>query len=368
MTEPSVDGRLVEALVRELERSTTRPWSVMEVCGGQTHAIAQFGLEDLLPRQVRLLHGPGCPVCVTAASDIDLAVALANTPQTLVCCFGDMMRVPGSTVSLLQARAHGARVQVVYSPLDALRIAAKDQDTQVVFFAVGFETTVPSTAFTLMAAAAKGLRNFTILCSHVQVPAALRLLLDDPECEIDGFLAAGHVCTVMGLEQYEPIARTYRVPIVATGFEPADILRGLLSCVRQLEQGTYEVSNEYGRLVASSGNLSARAAIDEVFEDVGRDWRGLGLIEHGGYALRSKYEAFDARIRFTHPQSLSLSSSECISGLVLRGKKRPDECPAFGRTCTREHPLGAPMVSSEGACAAYALYRSTHTSPDTVHD
>lgn len=354
------DAGRARALAGAIAGMVTRPWRIMEICGGQTHAILRFGLDQLLPRDVELVHGPGCPVCVTPLELIDRAIELAQTPGVVLASFGDMLRVPGSRMDLLSARARGARVAMVYSPLDALRMAEEKQDLQVVFFAVGFETTVPGVALAVREARRRGLRNFSILSAHVLVPPALRVILGSPVSRIQGVLAAGHVCTVEGYEDYEPLAREFGVPVVVTGFEPVDLLQGILMCVRQLEEGRTEVENQYARAVRREGNPAAKALVREMFEPVDRKWRGIGVIPHSGLALRAGWKEFDAERRFALPEAEVQESATCISGLVLQGAKKPFECPEFGRGCTPERPLGAPMVSSEGACAAYYRYSRTH--------
>ncbi len=342
---------------RAIHRITTRPWTLMEVCGGQTHAIVKFGIDELLPRSLTLIHGPGCPVCVTPLEKIDQALALAARPEVIFCSFGDMLRVPGSTTDLLSVKATGGDVRMVYSPLDALRLAAQNPSQEVVFFGVGFETTAPATAMAVYQAAQKGLKNFSMLISHVLVPPAMKALLSSPQCRVQGFLAAGHVCTVMGYEEYVPISAQYRVPIVVTGFEPLDILHGILLCVQQLEDGRAEVENGYARAVRREGNRPALELIREVFQVIPRKWRGLGEIPQSGLGLSEAYAAFDAEKKFGLAGREVEEPAECLSGLVLQGLKKPHECPAFGTRCTPEHPLGATMVSSEGACAAYYRYR-----------
>ena len=351
------DAAATATLAKAISRTVTRPWTVMEVCGGQTHAIVKYGLDELLPGVVTLVHGPGCPVCVTPVELIDRAVALADRPAVTLCSFGDMLRVPGTRHDLLAAKAAGGDVRVVYSPLDAVRLAADNPARHVVFFAVGFETTAPTTAMAAFRARRLGLTNFSLLSAHVLVPPAIEAILSAPGNRVQGFLAAGHVCTVMGYEEYEPLAAKYRVPIVVTGFEPVDILRGILACVRQLEDGRVEVENEYSRSVIREGNRPAREMIREVFRVVDRQWRGLGTIPRSGLGLADGYAAFDAERRFPLATVSADEPAECIAGLVLRGAKKPHECPAFGTRCTPERPLGAPMVSSEGACAAYHRYR-----------
>ena len=352
------DAGAARALSRALARITTRPWTLMEVCGGQTHAIVRFGLDALLPKGLELVHGPGCPVCVTPVEVIDKAVAIAARPEAILCSFGDMMRVPGSSKDLLTAKAEGGDVRILYSPLDALEIARRNPDRQVVFFAVGFETTAPATAMAVHRAKAESLGNLSLLMSHVLVPPAMRAILGSPLNRVQGFLAAGHVCTVMGFEEYEPIARRYRVPIVVTGFEPVDILQGVYLCVRQLEEGRAEVENQYARTVRRHGNEPAQRLMREVFRVVPRQWRGLGEIAESGLGLSEAYADFDALRRFDAVADIRAAEApDCISGAILTGTMKPPECTAFGSRCTPEAPLGAPMVSSEGACAAYYRYR-----------
>ncbi len=347
----------VRQLAQRVRRIVTRPWKIMEVCGGQTHSIVRFGLDELLPREVTLIHGPGCPVCVTPIEILDKAIAIASRPQVVFCSFGDMLRVPGSAKDLLTVKSEGADVRIVYSPMDALALARKHPDRQVVFFAVGFETTAPANAMAVAQAARLGVANFSVLVSHVLVPPAIRAVLESPSCQVQGFLAAGHVCTVMGLDEYRPIAAQYRVPIVATGFEPLDILQGVAMCVEQLEQGRCEVENQYTRSVRDRGNPEAVRIVAEVFEPAPRKWRGIGAIPASGLALRPKYAEFDAAQRFGVAEIVADEPAECIAGEVLQGHRTPHECPAFGVVCTPDRPLGAPMVSSEGACAAYYRYR-----------
>ncbi|MBU6402266.1 MAG: hydrogenase formation protein HypD [Verrucomicrobia bacterium] len=349
----------VQRYARALARLATRPWTLMEMCGGQTHTIVKFGVDQLLPPGVTLVHGPGCPVCVTPVGLIDKAIEIAGRPGVTLCSFGDMLRVPGTRTDLLGARAAGGEVRVVYSPLDAVRLAANDPRREVVFFAVGFETTAPANALAVCLARRQQLRNFSLLVAQVRLPPVLERLLVTPGNRVQGFLAAGHVCTVMGYTEYEPIARHYGVPIVVTGFEPLDILEGVHLCVAQLEAGRATVQNQYSRSVRRHGNHAARQLVREVFETVPRRWRGLGEIPQSGLALRQSYRDFDAEHRFGLAQSAAEPHSPCISHLILQGAKKPHECPAFGKLCTPEHPLGAPMVSSEGACAAYRRYRGT---------
>jgi hydrogenase expression/formation protein HypD len=347
----------VRTCAEAIARVTTRDWTIMEICGGQTHAIVRFGLDELLPAGITLVHGPGCPVCVTPVELIDKAVIIASRPGVIFCSFGDMLRVPGTRGDLFSAKARGGDVRVVYSPLDALEIARTHPDREVVFFAVGFETTAPANAAAVHRAAAQGVENFSVLVSHVLVPPAMEAILSSPDNRVQGFLAAGHVCTVMGHTEYAPLARRFRVPIVVTGFEPLDILRGVHACVKQLEEGRAEVENQYARVVSREGNTHAQGLIREVFRVVPRRWRGIGPIPRSGLGLRDAYSRHDAETRFELDELTVEESTECISGLILQGAKRPHECPAFARRCTPEHPLGAPMVSSEGACAAYFQHR-----------
>ncbi len=347
---------LVQGLVREIHASTQHPWSLMEVCGGQTHAFLRHGLDQLLPKEITLLHGPGCPVCVTPVELVDRAIQLAGLEGVILCSFGDMLRVPGSEEDLLAAKARGGDVRAVYSPLDALELARKNPDKEVVFFAVGFETTAPTTALTVETARSEGVKNFSLLVAHVLIPPAMEALLADPESSIDGFLAAGHVCTVTGTQPYHKLAERYSVPITVTGFEPADILTGVLETVKQLEKGTCGVVNAYSRAVRPEGNPHARAMVDRVFRPCDREWRGMGCFPASGLTLREEYAAFDAMSRFTlvrGENTLPTEPGECISALVLQGRAQPLDCTAFAGRCTPEHPLGATMVSSEGACAAY---------------
>ena len=352
------DRQAVQAYVQAIRKTVTRPWTLMEVCGGQTHAIVKFGLDELLPDEVTLVHGPGCPVCVTPVEMLNKAMLIAERPNVIFCSFGDMLRVPGTGRDLLAVKAAGADVRILYSPLDALAIARAEPDREVVFFAVGFETTAPANAMAVYQAARAGLTNFSVLVSHVLVPPAMEAVLGSPDNRVQGFLAAGHVCTIMGYEEYGPIAERYRVPIVVTGFEPVDILDGVYRCVRQLEEGRAEVENQYARAVRREGNVPAQELIREVFEIRPRQWRGLGAIPNSGLGLRPPYAAFDAEQRFGVAGETQEEPTECISGLILRGLHKPHDCPAFGTRCTPEHPLGATMVSNEGACAAYYRYRA----------
>ncbi|MCW5746029.1 MAG: hydrogenase formation protein HypD [Alphaproteobacteria bacterium] len=345
--------RLAAAIARRL----TRAWTLMEVCGGQTHAIVRYGIDTLLPPEINLVHGPGCPVCVTPAAYVDKAIEIAARPEITLCSFGDMLRVPGSAGDLLAAKSRGADVRIVYSPLDALAVARAHPGRQVVLFAVGFETTAPANAMAALQARREGLGNFSMLVSHVLVPPAMRAILDSPDNRIQAFLAAGHVCTVMGYHDYEPIAARWRVPIVVTGFEPLDILEGVYMCICQLEDGRADVENQYSRSVRRDGNQPAQAALREVFRVVPRHWRGIGDIADSGLGLADAYADLDAERRFGPVDAGMEAAGECISGLVLRGERKPTQCPAFGTRCTPQHPLGVTMVSAEGACAAYHRYR-----------
>jgi hydrogenase expression/formation protein HypD len=346
-----------EACARQIAALTTRPWSIMEVCGGQTHSIVKFGIDELLPEAITLLHGPGCPVCVTPLELVDKALMIAARPEVIFCSFGDMLRVPGTGGDLFSVKARGGDVRIVYSPLDALKLARENPQRQVVFFAVGFETTAPANAMAVFQAQAQQVTNFSVLVSHVLVPPAIAALLSAPDNRTQAFLAAGHVCTVMGYHEYLPLAAKYRVPIVVTGFEPLDILQGILMAVRQLEAGRAEVENQYARAVRREGNQAAQALMAKVFRVTPRKWRGVGEIPASGYGLREDYAAFDAELRFGVDGYRAEEDRECLSGQVLRGVKKPHECPAFATRCTPERPLGATMVSSEGACAAYYAYR-----------
>jgi hydrogenase expression/formation protein HypD len=355
------DPKAAEQLAAAIRQKVTRPWTIMEICGGQTHTIVKSGLEDLLPKEITLVHGPGCPVCVTPIELIDKAVAIAKRPDAIFCSFGDMLRVPGSSKSLLDAKAEGADVRIVYSPLDALKLAKANPGKQVVFFAVGFETTAPANAMSVWQADHDGVENFSILVSHVLVPPAMEALLSSEQCVVQGFLAAGHVCTIMGYDEYFPIAENYKVPIVVTGFEPLDLLEGIYMSVSQLEEGRHQVENQYTRAVRREGNRPAQTTISEVFEIGPRQWRGLGEIPASGLQLRGRFQKYDANRRFPFTGEPAKESPECISGLILQGLKKPRECPAFAVKCTPENPLGAPMVSSEGACAAYYHYGRRET-------
>jgi hydrogenase expression/formation protein HypD len=349
--------------IAELAQHT---WTIMEICGGQTHTIVKYGLDTLLPPNIQLIHGPGCPVCVTPAEIIDTAISLAKLPEVILCSFGDMLRVPGSPNQgdLLSVKALGADVRILYSPLDALKIAQANPEKEVVFLAIGFETTVPATALTVIQAAQRNLSNFSLLVSHVLVPPAMDIILSSPNSRVQGFLAAGHVCTVMGCQEYEEISLKHSIPIVVTGFEPVDILRGLYHCIYQLETGQATVENQYPRSVRQQGNKIAQSVLQTVFEVVPQTWRGIGEIPASGLALKPEFARFDVRSKGLLPQGVTTtppvannSISDCISGLILQGVYKPQECSAFGKQCTPEHPLGSPMVSAEGACAAYYRYR-----------
>ena len=349
------DSHIAHAVLADIRRTATRPWTIMEVCGGQTHTLIRQGIDQLLPPEVEMVHGPGCPVCVTPLSVIDRAVSLAKRPDVILCSFGDMLRVPGSSEDLFMARAAGGDVRVVYSPLDALEVARANPERTVVFFAVGFETTAPANAMAVRQAKLQRLDNFTLLVAHVLVPPAMLAILSAPGNRVQAFLAPGHVCTVMGWTEYEPIAETFHVPIVVTGFEPLDLLEGIQMTVRQLEQGRAEVENQYVRSVVREGNAAAIRVVGEVFEPCDRAWRGLGPIPGSGLRLTAAYRSHDAEVRFPEVLVDVPESEVCIAGMVLQGRAKPHDCPAFGTECTPEHPLGAPMVSTEGACAAYFL-------------
>ena len=360
------DPRHARRLADHIAATVTRPWTLMEVCGGQTHAIVRFGIDHLLPDSITLAHGPGCPVCVTPVALIDAAIHLAERPGVILTSFGDMLRVPGTAGNLLNRQASGADIRVVYSPLDALRIAKQNPDKEVVHFAVGFETTAPAHALAVQQARASSLGNFSLLVSHVLVPPAIESILASGDNRVQGFLAAGHVCTIMGQKEYEPIAQRYGVPIVITGFEPIDILTGVAMCIDQLEQGRAEVENPYARVARNEGNATAKDLIAEVFQVTPRQWRGIGEIAQSGLELRPDYQAFDATRRLGVPDLSTDSASDgCIAGEVLQGIRRPADCPSFGTRCTPDNPLGAPMVSDEGACAAYYRYRRSNA--ETEH-
>lgn len=348
----------VHTLVGRIHKLTTGSWTLMEICGGQTHSLIRYGIDTLLPKKISLIHGPGCPVCVTPIEQIDKAIELAQHPDLIFCSFGDMLRVPGSKSDLFFAKANSGDVRIVYSPMDAVRIAQNNPDKEVVFFAVGFETTAPANAMAIYQASLLALKNFSVLCSHVLVPPAIEAILSSKENRVQGFLAAGHVCTIMGEEEYSPIAERYHVPIVITGFEPLDLLQGIYTCVKQLEEGRYEVENQYDRYVKQSGNIPAKMMIEKVFHIISREWRGIGSIPKSGFGIRSEFSNFDAEHRFQFLNERGQENSECIAGQILQGIKKPHNCPAFGTHCTPDRPLGAPMVSSEGACSAYYNHRA----------
>jgi len=350
------DGDLVRGVLEEIKRTVTRPWTLMEICGGQTHAIMRYGLDQLLPPEIELVHGPGCPGCVTPLEQIDRALAIAARPNVIFTSFGDMLRVPGSQHDLFSIRARGGQVKVVYSPLDAVRIAQQNPDKQVVFFAIGFETTAPANAMSVLQAQALGLKNYSVVVSHVCVPPAMHAILGSPLNRVQGFLAAGHVCTVMGYWEYPPIAKQYGVPMAVTGFEPLDLAQGILMTVQMLEKSEVDVKNAYTRSVTHEGNKAAQGIIQRVFQPVDRNWRGIGTIPQSGWGLRPELIDFDAEKRFDVESIQTKESSVCIAGQILQGLKKPHECPAFGIECLPENPLGAPMVSSEGACSAFYRY------------
>ncbi|MEX1139206.1 MAG: hydrogenase formation protein HypD [Bacteroidota bacterium] len=354
------DGQAASRLAGQIDTCTTQPWTLMEICGGQTHTIVKYGLEELLPPSMHLIHGPGCPVCVTPIGIIDQAHRLAATKDVIFTAFGDMLRVPGSAKDLLSVKAEGGDVRVVYSPLDAIRLAEREQTRHVVFFGIGFETTAPTTALAVLEADRLNLDNFSVLCSHVLVPPAIEAILSSPSNTVQGLLAAGHVCTITGFNEYFSLADKYHIPIVVTGFEPVDILQGILMTVKQLESGRCEVQNQYSRTVQRCGNTKAIEIMQRVFEPCDRVWRGMGSIPASGLALKGEFARFDAAVRFDLPVSSGDESSPCMAGEILRGKTKPHQCASFAGDCTPEHPLGAPMVSSEGACAAYYLYKARH--------
>ncbi|MEY9846988.1 hydrogenase expression/formation protein HypD [Streptacidiphilus sp. BW17] len=354
---------LARRLLDEIHATVTRPWALMEVCGGQTHSIIRHGIDQLLPDQVELIHGPGCPVCVTPLDVIDKALEIASRPDVIFCSFGDMLRVPGTGRDLFQVRSEGGDVRVVYSPLDALRIAQQNPGKQVVFFGIGFETTAPPNAMTVHQAGKLGIRNFSLLVSHVRVPPAIEAIMSSAECRVQAFLAAGHVCSVMGVEEYPELAERFRVPIVVTGFEPLDILEGVRRAVRQLERGEHTVENAYERAVRPEGNPAALAMLADLFEVTDRAWRGIGVIPRSGWRLAEKYREYDAEHRFQVGEIATQEPAACRAGEVLQGLIKPHQCEAFGTACTPRTPLGATMVSSEGACAAYYLYRRLGSTP-----
>ena len=350
------DGEVAKRMAREIWQVATRPWKIMEICGGQTHSIIRNGIDQMLPPGIEMIHGPGCPVCVTQLALIDKALAIAAQPGVIFCSFGDMLRVPGTAADLFQIKGRGGDVRVVYSPLDAVELAVKNPDKQVVFFGVGFETTAPANAMSVHLAKRRGLKNFSLLVSHVLVPPAIEAIMSSPENQVQAFLAAGHVCSVMGYWEYPPLADQFEIPIVVTGFEPLDLLDGIRRAVIQLERGDHHVENAYDRIVTYAGNLEAQRLLAEVFEPTDRAWRGIGVIANSGWRLNEKYRDFDAETRFQITGIHTEESPLCKAGDVLRGAMKPAQCPAFGRECTPRHPLGATMVSSEGACAAYFNY------------
>ena len=347
------DPDVAQAYLEEIHKTVTRDWTIMEVCGGQTHSLVKNGILNMLPSQINMVHGPGCPVCVTPLHLIDKAVYLAEEKDVILCSFGDMLRVPGSKKSLLEAKADGADIRILYSPLEAVKIAAENPDRQVVFFAVGFETTAPANALSVVHAYREKLDNYSILASHVLVPPAIEAVMSDPECRIEAFLAAGHVCTIMGMEEYYPLVDKFQVPIVITGFEPVDLLQGILMTVKQLERGEAKLENQYARMVRPKGNPHAQETIREVFDVTDQMWRGLSVIPQSGYQVAPKYVEYDARIKFDVQIEEAPENEECIAGAIMKGLAKPNDCPNFGTKCKPENPLGAPMVSSEGACAAY---------------
>jgi hydrogenase expression/formation protein HypD len=360
------DPQLARTLVDRILETATRRWTLMEVCGGQTHTIVKQGIHEVLADAVEMIHGPGCPVCVTPLEQIDRALHLAERPDVIFTSFGDMLRVPGSECDLLHIKARGGEVRVVYSPLDAVEIARANPDKEVVFFAVGFETTAPANAMAVWRARELGVTNFSVLVSHVTVPPAMVAILEDPACRVQAFLAAGHVCTIMGWDEYEPLVKRYRVPIIVTGFEPLDILEGIWMSVKQLEEGRHELENQYVRAVRRGGNRPAQELVGRVFRIVDRAWRGIGTIPGSGLGLRPELAAFDAEVKFGLASIRAEEPAECRAGEVLRGQLKPYDCPAFGTLCTPENPLGAPMVSSEGACAAYYNFGRLHAGSEAV--
>ena len=347
---------LVEKTLAQIRKIITRPWAIMEICGGQTHAFMQYGLTEMLPKEIELIHGPGCPVCVTSLELVDKAIAIASNPDVIFTSYGDMLRVPGSNQDLFSVRASGGDVRVVYSSIEALRIAEENPNRQVVFFGIGFETTAPSNAISVIKANTQKINNYSMLVSHVCVPPAMRAILGSPTSRVQGFLGAGHVCAVMGYTEYEPIARQYRTPIAVTGFEPLDLVLGIYETVKMLESSVYEVHNAYPRAVTRDGNKAAQSIIEQTLEPCDRNWRGIGEIPMSGWKLKKEYQDFDAELRFNVANIKTKESEICISGLILQGLKKPFECPAFGTLCTPQNPLGATMVSSEGACSAYYRY------------
>jgi len=350
------DKDTVLKLVDEIKNVTTKNWTIMEMCGGQTHSIIRYGIDELIPKKIRLVHGPGCPVCVTPVEMIDKALEIAARSDVIFTSFGDMLRVPGTNGDLFSVKARGGDVRIVYSPMDAVTLAEKHSNKEVIFFRVGFETTAPANAMAVVAAKEKGLTDFSVLISHVLVPPAIEAILQSDKNEVQGFLAAGHVCTVMGYEEYEPLSKKFKVPIVVTGFEPVDLLQGILMTVKQLEEGRFDVENQYARSVSRQGNDPAQHVLKDVFRVIPRKWRGIGEIPMSGWGLTEKYAKYDAELKFGVIDTTAEEPADCISGEILMGHKRPNECPAFGTSCTPESPFGATMVSAEGACAAYYKY------------
>lgn len=359
---PFRDRKVVEGVINEVRRIVTRPWVIMEICGGQTHAIMHYGLDQLLPPEIELVHGPGCPVCVTSLELIDKALAIAARPDVIFCSYGDMLRVPGSQRDLFSIRASGGDVRVVYSALDAVKLAQQNPDKEVVFFAIGFETTAPPNAMSVLQAQSLGLKNYSVLVSQVCVPPAMHAILGSPSNRVQGFLLAGHVCTVMGYQEYPPLAEKYQVPMAVTGFEPLDLVQGILQVVQMLENGEVQVQNAYPRAVTFAGNQAAQSIIHKTFQPVDRNWRGIGTIPQSGWGLRPELAEFDAEKRFAVGHIQTTESPLCIAGEILRGLKKPHQCPAFGVQCTPQTPLGAPMVSAEGACSAYYRYARVENS------
>ncbi|HCX23997.1 MAG: hydrogenase formation protein HypD [Flammeovirgaceae bacterium] len=353
------DPELVKQYLEELHKVVTKPWTIMEVCGGQTHSLVKNGILDLLPKEITMVHGPGCPVCVTPLNLIDKAIYLAEEKGAILCSYGDMLRVPGSQKSLQEAKAGGADIRILYSPLEAVNIARENPDKQVVFFAVGFETTAPANALSVVHAHRDGLTNYSILASHVLVPPAIEALVSDEESVVQGFLAAGHVCTIMGMEEYYPLVEKHQIPIVVTGFEPVDLLQGILMVVKQLEKGEHKLENQYARMVSREGNREAQGVIEQVFEVTDRLWRGMEVIPKSGYQVKSQFADYDANVKFSIEIEEAPEHKECIAGEIMKGLKKPHQCSLFGKKCTPVNPLGAPMVSSEGACAAYYHYSTT---------
>jgi len=356
---------LARKVLHEIEKTITKSWNIMEVCGGQTHSLVKNGILSVLPKKITMLHGPGCPVCVTPLNLIDKAIYLAEKEDVILCSFGDMLRVPGSKKNLLEAKAQGADVRILYSPLEAVTLAKQNPDKEVVFFAVGFETTAPANALSVLHAEKLGLTNYSIITSHVLVPPAITALMEDPESHIDAFLAAGHVCSIMGYWEYFPLVEKYKIPIVVTGFEPLDLLQGILMVVRQLEEGRAEVENQYVRMVKEKGNITAQKIISDVFEVGDQMWRGIGTIGKSGFHLQEKFARFDADKKFSIHIEIANENEACIAGNIMKGISKPFECSQFGKECTPQNPLGAPMVSSEGACAAYYNFSTIYKTMDT---